>query len=301
MFEDALAGVDRRPGGRVRLRRRRRPGRAGRGAARARRRRRRLRPRRAAGARMIEQPDVRGRAVVGARDAARPRRARADRVGVRALERAHRPARRTSTRASRSACPGTYLNSFYELRPLPHAEAGYGYPESGQTIVNVTNGKIIRLLVDDEPFDVRYGKLLSARARARPARRACCAARVEWVSPAGDGVRVRSTRLVSFAQRAVAGDPLRGRAARRAGARRRPVGARRQRAGAARDRGDPRAAAALESPLQSEEHSRTTSSRRARPLDAGAAGCGWRRHGPRRRRPGRHRRRRPRARRTSAA
>ena len=55
--------------------------------------------------------------------------------------------------------PGTYLNGFYELRPLPYAEAGYGYPESGQTIINVTNGKLIRLLVDDEPFDVRYGQL----------------------------------------------------------------------------------------------------------------------------------------------
>src|SRR2546425_134302 len=55
--------------------------------------------------------------------------------------------------------PGTYLNSFYEQRPLPYAELGYGFPESGQTLVNVTNGKIIRLLVDDEAFDVRYGKL----------------------------------------------------------------------------------------------------------------------------------------------
>ena len=57
------------------------------------------------------------------------------------------------------ATPGTYLNSFYERRPLPYAEGGYGYPESGQTIINVTNGKIIRLLVDDEPFDLRYGQL----------------------------------------------------------------------------------------------------------------------------------------------
>src|SRR5918911_4305815 len=57
--------------------------------------------------------------------------------------------------------PGTYLNSVYELRPLPYAEAGYGYPESGQSIINVTNGKLIRLLVDDEPFDVRYGRLPS--------------------------------------------------------------------------------------------------------------------------------------------
>ena len=56
--------------------------------------------------------------------------------------------------------PGTYLGSFYETRPLPYAEAGYGYPEDGQTLVDVTNGKIMRLLVDDEPFDVRYGELL---------------------------------------------------------------------------------------------------------------------------------------------
>ena len=67
--------------------------------------------------------------------------------------------------------PGTYLNSFYELRPLPYAEAGYGYPESGQTIVNVTNGKPMRLLVDDEPFDVRYGELRSHERRAGPAGR----------------------------------------------------------------------------------------------------------------------------------
>ena len=99
--------------------------------------------------------------------------------------------------------PGTYLNSFYELRPLPHAEAAYGYPESGQTLVNVTNGKIIRLLVDDEPFDLRYGELLR-HERELDLRAGVLRRTVEWVSPAGDGVRVRSTRLVSFAQRAAA-------------------------------------------------------------------------------------------------
>ncbi|MEU3194918.1 family 65 glycosyl hydrolase, partial [Streptomyces sp. NPDC006992] len=57
--------------------------------------------------------------------------------------------------------PGTYLNGVHELRPLPYAEGGYGYPEAGQTVINVTNGKVMRLLVDDEPFDVRYGKLRS--------------------------------------------------------------------------------------------------------------------------------------------
>ena len=59
------------------------------------------------------------------------------------------------------ALPGCYLNGFYEVRPLPYAEASYGLPESGQTVINVTNGKLIRLFVDDEPFDVRYGELRS--------------------------------------------------------------------------------------------------------------------------------------------
>lgn len=99
--------------------------------------------------------------------------------------------------------PGSYLNSFYELRPLPYAEAGYGYPEQGQTVVNVTNGKLIRLLVDDEPFDVRYGEVRS-HERVLDLREGTLDRRVEWVSPAGQAVRVRSTRLVSFTQRAVA-------------------------------------------------------------------------------------------------
>src|SRR5438552_15462726 len=53
--------------------------------------------------------------------------------------------------------PGPYLGSFYELRPLPYAEALYAEPDSSQTVVNVTNGKIIRLMVDDEVLDLRYG------------------------------------------------------------------------------------------------------------------------------------------------
>jgi alpha,alpha-trehalose phosphorylase len=148
--------------------------------------------------------------------------------------------------------PGTYLNSFYELRPLPYAEAGYGYPESGQTLVNVTDGKIIRLLVDDEPFDVRYGTLRSHERvldlRAGVLRRA-----VEWVSPAGAAVRVRTTRLVSFAQRAAAAvlfqvEPVEG-----------PLRVVVQSELVANEPGppasaDPRAAAALESPLESEEY-----------------------------------------------
>src|SRR5437763_7420308 len=99
--------------------------------------------------------------------------------------------------------PGTYLNSFYELRPLPYAEGGYGYPEAGQTVINVTNGKLIRLLVDDEPFDVRYGEVqdheLELDLRNGVLRRS-----LRWTTPAGRTVRVSSVRMVSFTQRAIA-------------------------------------------------------------------------------------------------
>jgi alpha,alpha-trehalose phosphorylase len=151
------------------------------------------------------------------------------------------------------ALPGTYLNSFYEQRPLPHAEPGYGYPESGQTIVNVTNGKIIRLLVDDEPFDVRYGQLL-AHQRELDLRGGLLRRSVDWLSPAGTAIRVHSTRLVSFTRRSVAAilyelEP-----------RDRPVRVVVQSELVANEPGlpaeaDPRAAAALEAPLRSEAFS----------------------------------------------
>lgn len=99
--------------------------------------------------------------------------------------------------------PGTYLNGFYELRPLPYAEGGYGYPESGQALINVTNGKILRLLVDDEPFDIRYGTIHN-HERELDLRAGTLHRDVEWESPAGQRVRVSSTRLVSFTQRAIA-------------------------------------------------------------------------------------------------
>jgi alpha,alpha-trehalose phosphorylase len=99
--------------------------------------------------------------------------------------------------------PGTYLNGVYEVRPLAGSEPVYGRPGSGQTIINVTNGKLIRLFVDDEPFDVRYGKLRS-HERLLDFRAGTLTRHAEWVSPAGGAVRITSTRLVSFSHRAIA-------------------------------------------------------------------------------------------------
>ncbi|MBO0825373.1 MAG: glycoside hydrolase family 65 protein, partial [Actinobacteria bacterium] len=101
-----------------------------------------------------------------------------------------------------SGLPGSYLNGVYETRPLPFAERMYGRPESSETVINVTNGKIIRLLVDDEPFDVRYGSL-RCHQRVLDFRSGVLTRHAEWVSPAGGAVRVTSQRLVSFTHRAI--------------------------------------------------------------------------------------------------
>jgi alpha,alpha-trehalose phosphorylase len=99
--------------------------------------------------------------------------------------------------------PGTYLNSFYENRPLPYAESAYSDPEVGQVIINVTNGKVMRLLVEDEPFDIRYGEL-RRHERVLDFREGVLRREVQWVSPVGQAIRLNTVRLVSLAHRAVA-------------------------------------------------------------------------------------------------
>jgi alpha,alpha-trehalose phosphorylase len=102
-----------------------------------------------------------------------------------------------------SGVPGTYLSGLYETRPLPYAEASYGNPEDGQTLINVTNGKLMRLLVDDEPVDLRDGTLIR-HERVLDMRDGVLRREVEWSSPSGQGVIVRTTRVVSFTHRSIA-------------------------------------------------------------------------------------------------
>jgi alpha,alpha-trehalose phosphorylase len=148
--------------------------------------------------------------------------------------------------------PGSYLNGFYELHPLPSAETQYGAPESSQSLIDVTNAKIIRLLVDDEPFDVRYG-FLRAHDRVLDFRAGTLKRTAEWCSPARRVVRVTSVRLVSFTHRAILGivyevELLDGRANVVVQS---ELVANEQLPSAA---GDPRTAAVFDSPLVSEEH-----------------------------------------------
>jgi alpha,alpha-trehalose phosphorylase len=98
---------------------------------------------------------------------------------------------------------GTFINGFYETRPIVYGEEAYGFAKTGQTICNVTDSKIIKLFVDDEPFWLPNAHLLKYDRRLNM-KSGTLDREIIWETPAGKQVSITSRRLVSFANRHVA-------------------------------------------------------------------------------------------------
>jgi alpha,alpha-trehalose phosphorylase len=98
---------------------------------------------------------------------------------------------------------GTFINGFYETRPIVYGEDAYGFARTGQTICNVTGSKIIKLFVDDEPFWLPNAQLLKYDRRLNM-KSATLDRDILWETPAGKQVSINSRRLVSFPNRHVA-------------------------------------------------------------------------------------------------
>ncbi|MBD2122344.1 glycoside hydrolase family 65 protein [Trichocoleus sp. FACHB-262] len=98
---------------------------------------------------------------------------------------------------------GTFINGFYESWPIVYAEEAYGFARTGQTIVNATDSKIIRLYVDDEPFYLPTANLLKFE-RSLDMQNGTLDREVLWQTPSGKQVSIRSRRLVSFEHRHLA-------------------------------------------------------------------------------------------------
>ena len=127
----------------------------------------------------------------------------ARRESVFALSNGHVGWRGTLDEGDPCEVAGSYLNGVYEEHPMPYAEDGYGYPAFGESVVNVADGKVIRLVVGDDPFDVRHGRL-EAHEQYLDFRAGTLRRDVRWTSPSGIPVRIASTRLVSLSHRSVA-------------------------------------------------------------------------------------------------
>jgi alpha,alpha-trehalose phosphorylase len=98
---------------------------------------------------------------------------------------------------------GTFVNGFYESWPIVYGEEAYGFAQTGQTIVNVPDTKIIRLYVDDEPFYLPTADLLSFE-RVLDMKNGTLEREILWETPAGKRVSIKSRRLVSLEHRHLA-------------------------------------------------------------------------------------------------
>jgi len=100
------------------------------------------------------------------------------------------------------AC-GTFLNGFYETWPIVYGEEAFGFAKTGQTMLHVPDGTILKLYVDDEPFTLDTARIVDFE-RALDFRSGALERRVRFETPVGKQIEVRSRRLVSFEHRHLA-------------------------------------------------------------------------------------------------
>jgi alpha,alpha-trehalose phosphorylase len=96
--------------------------------------------------------------------------------------------------------PGVILNGLHETWPILYPEDAHGLARVGQTIVNATDGSIIRLFIDDEPLDLS-GAGLTRFERVLDLSTGVLSREVEWETPRGGRVLIRSRRLASLEDR----------------------------------------------------------------------------------------------------
>ena len=98
---------------------------------------------------------------------------------------------------------GTFINGFHETWPITYSEGAYGFAKTGQTMLNVTDAKIFRLYVDDEPFFLPTASL-QLFERTLDMQDGLLERRVLWETAVGKQVLIESKRLVSLEHRHVA-------------------------------------------------------------------------------------------------
>src|SRR5262249_30169999 len=98
---------------------------------------------------------------------------------------------------------GTFVNGFHETWPIVYGEVAYGFARTGQTLLNVTDSKIIRLYVDDEPLWLPSAKVRHYERRLNM-KSGWLDRELLWETGSGKLVRIKSRHLISFSQRHVA-------------------------------------------------------------------------------------------------
>ncbi|WP_083542163.1 glycoside hydrolase family 65 protein [Kribbia dieselivorans] len=98
---------------------------------------------------------------------------------------------------------GTFINGFHETWPIRHAEQAFGFAKTGQTIVNVPDGKVMKIYVDDEALTLADAEL-EEYERVLDFRAGTVTRHLVWRTPSGKRVRIDSTVMISFTERHLA-------------------------------------------------------------------------------------------------
>ncbi|WP_419886043.1 beta-phosphoglucomutase [Paenibacillus sp. B-A-8] len=98
---------------------------------------------------------------------------------------------------------GTFINGFYESETIRYGELAYAYPEKTQTMLNVTNGKIVRIYIDGEQFNMLEGSMEQYQ-RVLDLQKGTVTRSLIWQSPKGKKLQIVITRLVSFTNKHLA-------------------------------------------------------------------------------------------------
>ncbi len=95
---------------------------------------------------------------------------------------------------------GSFINGFYESEHIRYGEMAYGFAEKTQTMLNVSNAKIIKLVIDGEEFNIFEGKLEKS-VRTLDMKKGILTRELVWTSPNGKSIKVESTRIVSLTEK----------------------------------------------------------------------------------------------------
>jgi beta-phosphoglucomutase len=99
---------------------------------------------------------------------------------------------------------GTYLNGFYDSSPIAYSKGRhYANPEFHQTMLNVTDGKLIELYVDGEKFSLFTGEH-EAYERRLDMQKGTMTRTMIWNTQSGKKVQIRIERFASFTNKHLA-------------------------------------------------------------------------------------------------
>ena len=92
---------------------------------------------------------------------------------------------------------GSYINAFYETASVSYGEKAYGYPETMQKIVNVTDSQDIDLIINNQKFSMFKGTVKSFN-RYVNMKEGYYRREVDYVFPDGKEIKLKITRVASF-------------------------------------------------------------------------------------------------------